>query len=56
MPKIEPAVTQIAYALPAGTSYVDLAKDLSMINRRLYRSGMVYAVQDIQLVVSSGKT
>ena len=54
MPKIEPAVTQIAYALPAGTSYVDLAKDLSMINRRLYRSGMVYAVQDIQLVVSAG--
>ena len=50
MPKIEPAVTQLFYNFPAGTSYIDLAKDLSMVNRRLYRAGMVYAIQDIQLL------
>lgn len=54
MPKIEPAVTQLFYNFPDGTSYIDIAKDLSIVNRRLYRSGMVYAIQDIQLVYSGG--
>ena len=54
MPKIEPAVTQLFYNFPAGTSYIDIAKDLSMVNRRLYRSGMVYAIQDIQLLNGLG--
>lgn len=54
MPKIEPAVTQLLYIVPNGTSYIDLAKDLSKVNRRLYRQGMTYVVQDIQFSVSSG--
>ncbi len=54
MAKIEPAVTQLAYLVPDGTSYIDIAKDLSMVNRRLYRQGYTYVVQDIQLGISSG--
>jgi len=49
MVKIEPAVTQLMYDLPNGTSYIDLAKDLSRVNRRLYRQGYTYVVQDIQM-------
>ncbi len=54
MAKIEPAVTQLLYLIPDGTSYIDLAKDLSKVNRRLYRQGMTYVIQDIQVGVSSG--
>lgn len=54
MPKIEPAVRHIAFQIPAGVSYVDLAAELSKINRRLYRQGMVYAVESIQLVCPTG--
>ena len=54
MAKIEPAVTQLLYQVPNGTSYIDLAKDLSKVNRRLYRQGMTYVVQDVQWSVSSG--
>ncbi len=54
MAKIEPAVTQLLYQVPDGASYIDLAKDLSKVNRRLYRQGMTYVVQDVQFGVSSG--
>ncbi len=54
MAKIEPAVTQLVYLVPDGTSYIDLAKDLSKINRRLYRQGYTYVVQDIQLFTAAG--
>jgi hypothetical protein len=49
MAKIEPAVTQLCYALANGDNYIDVAKDLSVYNRRLYRQGKVYAVQNIQI-------
>ena len=54
MAKIEPAITQILYLVPNGDSYVDLAKDLSKINRRHYRQGYTYVVQDIQVGLSAG--
>jgi hypothetical protein len=54
MPTIEPAVRQLLYLVPNGTSYIDLAKDLSRVNRRLYRQGMSYVVQDIQIGTSVG--
>ena len=54
MPKIEPAVTQLVYLVPDGTSYVDLAKDLSKVNRRLYRQGYTYVIQDIQFFLNVG--
>ena len=54
MPKIEPAVTTLWYTVGTGDSYIDLAKDLSAMNRRLYRQGYVYAVQDIQIGMFAG--
>lgn len=54
MAKIEPAVTQLLYLVPDGTSYIDLAKDLSKVNRRLYRQGYTYVIQDIQVGVANG--
>ncbi len=54
MAKIEPAVTQLLYPVSDGTSYIDLAKDLSKVNRRLYRQGMTYVIQDIQCIVPAG--
>ena len=56
MAKIEPAVTQLLYLVPNGDSYIDLAKDLSKVNRRLYRQGYTYVVQDIQLAQTVGMT
>ena len=49
MARIEPAVTQIMYDIPDGISYIDLAKDLSIVNRRAYRQGYTYVIQDIQM-------
>ncbi len=54
MAKIEPAVTQLLYIVPNGASYIDIAKDLSKVNRRLYRQGYTYVVQDIQVFLNSG--
>ena len=55
MAKIEPAVTQMVYLVPDGTSYIDLAKGLSKVNRRLYRQGYTYVVQDVQVIVNAGQ-
>jgi hypothetical protein len=49
MPRMEPAVTQLCYMLGNGDNYVDVAKDLSVINRKLFRQGRVYAIQNIQM-------
>lgn len=49
MARIEPAVTQLCYSLANADNYIDIAKDLSVINRRLYRQGRVYAIQNIQV-------
>ena len=54
MAKIEPAITQLLYQVPNGSSYIDLAKDLSKVNRRLYRQGYTYVVQDIQVAQNIG--
>ncbi len=49
MAKIEPAVTQLCYSLANADNYIDIAKDLSVLNRRLYRQGKVYAVSNVQI-------
>ena len=49
MAKIEPAVTHLCYQLADADNYIDLAKDLSVMNRRLYRQGRIYAIQNIQV-------
>ncbi len=48
--KIEPAVMEFYYKIPAGTDItVDLMKDACLYNRRFYRQGQYVAVQDITL-------
>ncbi len=47
MAKMQPAHTQLCYSLANDGNYIDLAKDLSVLNRRLYRQGMMYAVKGI---------
>ena len=58
--RMEPAVRYLRYELTnsstAGTEtshYIDLAKDLSAINRRLYRQGRHYHVKRISVVSSN---
>ena len=47
MASIQPAHTQLCYSLANAGNYIDIAKDLSVLNRRLYRQGMVYAIRGI---------
>lgn len=49
MPKLQPAVNTLCYMLANGDNYIDIAKDLSVINRRLYRQGRMYAVENCQI-------
>lgn len=49
MPKIVPAITALTYLIPNGVSYIDLARDLSRVNRRLYRQGRYYAIESITI-------
>lgn len=54
MAKIVPAITSLSYVVPNGVSYIDLARDLSRVNRRLYRQGRNYAVESITVTTSIG--
>jgi len=46
---LKPAQLNLSYSLNSGTSYIDLAHDLSKVNRRLYKQGKVYAVAGISI-------
>ncbi len=57
MPKIAPAVTDLQFTIPAGggddtdsRSYIDTAKELSKINRRLYSQERMYAYQGLTFI------
>lgn len=52
MAKIEPAITTLLYQIPSGVSYIDIARDLSRCNRRLYRQGRVYAIESITVMAN----
>ncbi len=41
---MQPAQTVLSYYVGNGNSYIDIAEDLSKVNRRAYRQGMEYAV------------
>lgn len=47
--KVQPTQLNLCYVLANGVNYIDLAKDLSVMNRRLYRQGMNYAVANMQI-------
>ncbi len=53
MTKMQPAVTSLNYLLPTsdtGTSrYIDIAADLSRLNRKLFRQGYQYAIAGITI-------
>ena len=44
MRKLEPAVQTMAFALPNGTSTIDLSQCASLVNRRFYRQGINWVV------------
>ncbi len=49
--KIQPAVRELSYKVPvAGTTinYIDMAKDLSIVNRRLYEQGRQYFIGAVE--------
>ncbi len=63
MPKIAPAITDLQYQIPAAggadgdsRSYVDTARDLSRINRRLYQQGRMYAYQGLTFIWKAAAT
>ncbi len=41
---LEPAVLDLKFTLANGTVFIDIAKELSKVNRRLYRQGKTYYV------------
>ena len=49
--KIEPAVTELRFGLPAtgAPSYIDLNQINSLVNRRFYRQGLMNAIQSIEV-------
>jgi hypothetical protein len=60
--KMQPAITDLFYTIPAGTnpdgtpgrtdprSYVDTARSLSRVNRRLYEQGRMYGYQGLTFI------
>lgn len=58
--KLQPAVVSLNYDMPTSevgvTRYVDLAHDLSLVNRKLFRQGYQYAVAGITVTDAVGIT
>ena len=57
MAKMQPAITDLSFTIPAAggasadsRSYIDTAKELSKINRRLYSQGRMYAFQGLTFI------
>ena len=55
MPKIAPAITDLYFTADVATqgdsrSYIDTAKELSKVNRRLYEQGRMYAYQGLTFI------
>jgi len=57
--KMQPAITDLSFQIPAGLaggtgkSYIDTARELSKINRRLYQQGRLYGYQGLTFVWKS---
>jgi len=52
---MQPAVLQLQYEVPPDvTRYIDLASDLSRVNRRLYAQGRNYAIASIDIIQDLG--
>ena len=53
---MQPAHTVLQYICATGASYIDIAKDLSAVNRRLYSQGMQYAVGKVDFYLDGVST
>ena len=58
MKKMQPAITTLTYEMPTNQvgvgRYVDIARDLSRVNRRSYRQGYQYAIGSITITDDIG--
>ena len=57
MPKIQPAITDLSFLIPAGggstvdsRSYIDTARELSKCNRRMYSQSRMYGYQGLTFI------
>ncbi len=50
MATVQPAQRVLMYQVQNGANYLDIAADLSRVNRRAYRQGMQYAIGKIEFV------
>ncbi|AXQ65357.1 MAG: hypothetical protein [Circular genetic element sp.] len=51
--KIQKAIRQLQYSIPSGVSYVDIFKDLSMVNRKLFKQGHVLGIESVEFVYTA---
>ncbi len=59
IPKLEPSVLTMAFALPAGApavSIIDVSQSACLMNRRFYRQGLNWGIAGFRLVTPSGVT
>lgn len=54
--KIQKAVRELTFNLDSATNYVDLGQSLSVVNRKLFRQGMVYGVESVDFMFDSNPT
>ena len=54
--KVKPAETTLNFDLYDGTSYIDIAQCLSLVNRAAYRQGYQYAIESMELVSQGAST
>lgn len=54
MPKIQPNNVTIDFTIDAGSGIISIPRALSLLNRRSYRSGYVYAVDYVEYIGGAG--
>lgn len=52
----QPAITKLQFELESGTNYISIPAALSLYNRRMYRQGMNYYVQNVEVSTSAAST
>jgi len=46
--KLQSVIRTLEYEVPSGTSYLDIMKDLSIVNRKLFRQGMMVGIESLE--------
>lgn len=54
--KIQKAVRELTFNLDSATNYVDIGQSLSVVNRKLFRQGMVYGVESVDFMFDANPT